>query len=352
MKKILLIEDHEDLRENTAEILSLSNYEVLKAEDGKEGLEMARKERPDLIICDIMMPVLDGYAVKNSLQKSPDLSDIPFIFLTALADKDDIRKGMRAGADDYLTKPFEGIELLKAVETCLSRKDRHQEALTRRPARDRAPSATGDTTADQPFDLTGKEIKEYRKKSLIYAEGQRPTNVFHILKGKVKTYIIHMDGKELITRIDGPGAFIGYTAMLEDVNYRDNAQVLEDAELILVPRQEFLQWMGSNGEIVRQFIRLLARNAAEKEEGLLNLAYNSLRKRVANGLLQVLDRFRTAGAGADAIDISRENLAHVIGSATESLTRTLSEFKEEKLIDIREGKIYLLNEGKLRNLVN
>lgn len=352
MKKILLIEDHEDLRENTAEILSLSNYAVLKAGNGREGLEMARTEKPDLIICDIMMPLLDGYAVRNSLQQDPDLSDIPFIFLTALGNKNDIRKGMRAGADDYLIKPFESIELLKAVETCLIKKDRHREAFAHKANNDQGALANMDATTIQPFDLTGREIKEYRKKTMVYAEGQRPTNVYHILKGKVKTYISHTDGKELITRIDGPGAFIGYTAMLEDVNYRDNAQVLEDAELILVPRQEFLQWMGSNGEIVRQFIRLLVRNAAEKEEGLLNLAYNSLRKRVANGLLQVLDKYRIADPAADAINISRENFAHVIGSATESLTRTLSEFKEEKLIDIREGKIFLLNEDKLKKLVN
>ncbi|MES1160866.1 MAG: response regulator, partial [Bacteroidota bacterium] len=239
MKKILLIEDHEDLRENTAEILSLSNYAVLKAENGKEGLEIARKEKPDLIICDIMMPVLDGYAVRNSLQQNPDLSDIPFIFLSALGDKTDIRKGMRAGADDYLTKPFEGVELLRAVETCLNKKDRYREAFTRKPDKDLGTFASVGVSTDQPFDFTDREIKEYRKKSMVYAEGQRPTNVYHILKGKVKTYIIHIDGKELITRIDGPGAFIGYTAMLEDINYRDNAQVLEDAELILVPRHEF-----------------------------------------------------------------------------------------------------------------
>lgn len=129
MKKILLIEDHEDLRENTAEILGLSNYQVLKAENGKVGLEKAVKEKPDLIVCDIMMPVLDGYEVMRSLQQDPDLSDIPFIFLTAQVDKNDIRKGMTAGADDYLTKPFDSIELLKAVEACLLKKQRRQNSI-------------------------------------------------------------------------------------------------------------------------------------------------------------------------------------------------------------------------------
>src|SRR5579885_2769730 len=117
MKKILLIEDNDEIRENTAEILELSNYKVFTASNGKIGLELAFEHRPDIIVCDIMMPVLDGYGVLMSLQKNSDTQNIPFIFLSAKAERNDIRHGMQLGADDYITKPFEGSELLSAIET-------------------------------------------------------------------------------------------------------------------------------------------------------------------------------------------------------------------------------------------
>src|SRR5690606_12250664 len=123
MKKILLIEDNQDIRENTAEILLLANYEVIEAENGKVGVEKAKKERPDLIICDIMMPELDGYGVLHMLSKNPETSAIPFIFLTAKSEKEDFRKGMNLGADDYLVKPFDDIELMDAIEMRLKKNE-------------------------------------------------------------------------------------------------------------------------------------------------------------------------------------------------------------------------------------
>uniref|UniRef100_UPI00262E27C2 response regulator transcription factor n=1 Tax=Hydrotalea sp. TaxID=2881279 RepID=UPI00262E27C2 len=115
-KKILLIEDNPDMRENTAEILQLANYIVKTAENGKEGVALAEEENFDLIICDIMMPVLDGYGVLHLLSKNKKTKAIPFIFLTAKVDRDDLRKGMELGADDYITKPFKISELIGAIE--------------------------------------------------------------------------------------------------------------------------------------------------------------------------------------------------------------------------------------------
>ena len=110
MKTILLIEDNKDVRENTAEILELANYKVLQAENGKIGVELAQQKIPDLIICDIMMPVLDGYGVIHLLNKSQQTAGIPFIFLTAKSERSDFRKGMEMGADDYISKPFDDID--------------------------------------------------------------------------------------------------------------------------------------------------------------------------------------------------------------------------------------------------
>ena len=120
-KKILLIEDNAEMRENTAEILQLAHYKVIAAMNGKEGVELAEKEEPDLIICDIMMPVLDGYGVLHMLSKNEKTASIPFIFLTAKAERTDFRKGMEMGADDYLPKPFEPRELLARIRSVLRR---------------------------------------------------------------------------------------------------------------------------------------------------------------------------------------------------------------------------------------
>ena len=121
MSHILLIEDNREVRENTAEILELAGYTVTTASDGKKGIESVQKSRPALIICDIMMPVLDGYGVLHLLGKNPETSTIPFIFLTAKTERGDFRKGMEMGADDYITKPFDKLELLNAIESRLKK---------------------------------------------------------------------------------------------------------------------------------------------------------------------------------------------------------------------------------------
>src|SRR5213075_708527 len=100
-------------------------YEPIAAENGRLGVEMARRERPDLILCDVMMPELDGYGVLRALQADASLAQIPFIFLTAKGEKDDLRSGMNLGADDYLTKPVANTELVRAIEARLRRAEQH-----------------------------------------------------------------------------------------------------------------------------------------------------------------------------------------------------------------------------------
>src|SRR5215213_3411705 len=120
-KTILVIDDNTDIRENTSEILDLAGYKTHTAENGKQGVELALKEKPAVIVCDIMMPELDGYGVLHLLRKNPETQHIPFIFLTAKTERSDFRKGMEMGADDYITKPFDDIELLNAVEIRLKK---------------------------------------------------------------------------------------------------------------------------------------------------------------------------------------------------------------------------------------
>lgn len=352
-KKILIIEDNKEIRENIVEILELSNFQVLSASNGKMGVEKALKVIPDLIICDIIMPELDGYGVLHSLQKHPQTAVIPFIFLTAKSEKADFRKGMGLGADDYLCKPFEDIELLNAIDTRLKKSEITTQQLKLNQPQQEQGMILEHSPGKVAMSLTSenREVNKYRKKHTLYSQGQRPMVVYFILSGKVKVFRVHEDGKELITDIHGPGDFVGFAPILEESYYSDEAEILEDAELMIIPKQEFLTLINSDNQIAAQFIKLLARNVEEKEQKLLTLAYTSLRKRVARGLLDLADKFKPSQSELPLIDISRENLAHTIGTATESLIRTLSDFKSEKLIDIKEGKILILQEKKLQSLL-
>lgn len=120
-QKILIIEDNPEMSENVSELLNLAGYEVETANNGRHGLELARKTHPDLILCDVMMPELDGYGVLHAIEKLPELAGIPFIFVTAKTEKDDFRKGMNLGVDDYLTKPFDGDDLLNMISLRLKK---------------------------------------------------------------------------------------------------------------------------------------------------------------------------------------------------------------------------------------
>jgi len=351
MSKILLIEDNPEVRENTAEILELARYQVVTAENGKTGVEAAMTEKPDLIICDIMMPVLDGYGVLHMLSKNQDTSAIPFIFLTAKSERSDYRKGMELGADDYITKPFDETQLLNAIEIRLKKLEQLRQNFTQDVSGVNAFFDSASSLVNGRITDKAREVQKYRKKSILFQEGHRPLFLYFLVSGKVKTYRSNEDGKELITHIHTAGDFIGYTPILEETSYRDSAEILEDAELMLIPRDEFIKLVSSDNQVARQFIRLLTRNVVGHEEKLINLAYNSVRKRVANGLLEVLQKFRATGTDNPPINISREDLAQVVGTATESLIRTLSEFKSDKLIDIQGGKITILQEAKLKNLI-
>lgn len=351
MKKILVIDDNNDIRENTAEILELAGYSAVTAENGKRGVELAVKERPDLIVCDIMMPDLDGYGVLHLLKKNPDTENIPFIYLTAKTERGDFRKGMEMGADDYITKPFDDLELLRAIEIRLRKMDilHSQFSTGEKGANEFLKELEGSGLIK--MDLENYDVEQYSRKQVLYNEGKRPKFLYYIKTGKVKTFRIHEDGKEYITNLYSVGDYLGYIALLEGTVYEETAEILEDAEIVAINKEDFLQAVYNDMTIAGKFIKLITNNVREKEERLLHLAYDSLRKRVAKALVDIAQKFNAETADIKQIDISREDIAQYVGTATESLIRTLSDFKSEKLIEIKEGKIRIINLEKLKNLL-
>jgi DNA-binding response OmpR family regulator len=349
MKKILLIEDNEDICSNTAEILELSNYKVITAENGKIGVEKALLEKPDLIICDIMMPVLDGYGVLHAVHKNEGIKNTPFIFLTAKTERSEFRKGMELGADDYITKPFTGTELLNAID---GRLKKHDLLLVQAADRTEQLIKSSFSTDALKIFIEGRNTNTYKKKQTIYSEGNHPNRLYYILHGKVKVFKTNEEGKELVVDLYTTGDFLGYVAMLEGTIYKDTAQALEETEIAVIPKEDFEDLIHNDKSVAERFIRILAGNVSEKESQLIGLAYNSLRKKVAEALLLLLKKYPEKRADEFTIDINREILATIAGTATESLIRTLTDFKSEKIIDIQNGSIVILNQAKLEHLVN
>lgn len=265
MKKILLIEDNDDVRCNTAEILELSNYRVVQAGNGKAGIEKAIQEKPDLIICDIMMPVLDGYGVLQAIHKNENIKNTPFIFLTARAERTDLRKGMDLGADDYLTKPFTGTELLNAVDSRLRKFDSVKEvfASDMEGIKQLAVGAGSKATLQSLSD--NRPVNRYKKKQIIYSVGNHPNRIYYVFTGKVKTYKTNDDGKEFVTNLYSPGEFFGYVPLLEGTTYKDTAQALEETELAIIPREEFDELMHNSPGVSGKLIQLLVQNITKKK---------------------------------------------------------------------------------------
>lgn len=351
MSTVLVIEDNQEMAENISAILKLAHYNVLTALDGRAGVDMAQKHHPDLILCDIMMPELDGYAVLHILSKDPEVSNVPFIFLTAKADKTDFRMGMNLGADDYITKPFDGFDLLKVVEMRLKKNELLKSTYK------------NDLADVNLFFNKAKELKEFQKlsenrhtrscqkKEFLFMEGQTLNDLYFISKGNVKTYKVNDEGKELITGIHGEGDFLGYVPLLEDLPSNESAVTLTDAEVTMIPKQDFVTLLYSSKDVARKFIKLLSNNLAEAEARLLDLAYQSVRQRVAGALLKLSGQLGTPDKH-EAITIARKDISNIVGTATESLNRTLADFKEEGLIELGSDGIMILDKPKLNKLAH
>lgn len=354
MKKILIIEDNKDVRENTADILELANYKTATAADGKVGVEKAIQFHPDIIICDIMMPELDGYGVLEILGKNRETASTPFIFLTAKSEKADMRKGMNLGADDYLTKPFEEHELLDAIECRLKKNDFLRKEFSKSIEGINQFFEDASEFLNLEHISKGYRHKEYQKKDFIFMEGDAAHTLFFVQSGVIKTCKSTESGKEFITGIHKAGGFMGQLSLLNpNGTYLETATVLQDAEVFGIPKADFTYLLYGNRDVSQKFIGIISNNFIEVQEQLVDMAYASVRQRVAKALLSLHDKGIIKDTGNEGIDIPREDFAGIIGTATETAIRTLSEFREEGLITLGSSRrIVLLNKDELQHVAD
>ena len=348
MKTVLLIEDDTVLRENTAELLELSKYNVITASNGKTGVKRAKKHQPDIIICDIMMPELDGYSALRMLSKSKLTKYIPFIFLSAKTEHSDVRKGMDLGADDYITKPFSEEELISAIESRLAK------AAILKDLRNNQYNTFQDddeikTLNDLKnfFDDYGTEFN-FKNEDVIYHEGDHSNYIYLVNRGTVKCYQINELGKELVTALYKEDDLFGYNSFTKVTPHKETARAIADTKLVGISIEEFKIILNQNHKVVIELIELLANNLTLVKEELLQMAYSSVNKKTAATILKFAEKINRKPH--DSIKIYRNDLASVGGIAPETLIRALNMFKKQVIIKADGRNIKVIDIESLKRI--
>ena len=349
MIKVLIIEDNNDIRDNIVEILGLAGYDVSQANNGKAGVEIAQKLLPDIILCDIMMPELDGYGVLYVHHKNPETNNIPFIFITAKSERFDLRKGMEMGADDFLTKPFDDMELLNAIESRLKKKGRQQDFYSKSLERLDNLVSKNEGLAELKKIIEDRKNRFFKKNQIVHYEVDRAIGVYLIISGKIKTVKMNEDGRELMTGMYQGEDFFGVNSILSDEMYTDTATAIEDCQLCFFPKEQLEELLRIYPDVADKFIKLLSNEIRNKETHLLQLAYQSVRKRIAEAILRL---FRHNPVEGESVSISREDLAAMTGTASETVSRTLTDFKNEGLIEKTGSHLKILDFNKISKMKN
>ncbi len=344
-KKILLIEDDQTVRETTEEILELSGYEVYTAKNGKEGVDKAKKLTPNLIVCDVMMPEMDGYQVLENLAKDENTFEIPFIFLSAKTDHKDIRKGMDLGADDYLTKPFEEEDLISAIESRIAK----MAIIQQKRNTSKLPMESHSMNLENfKEELRRFPEKQFAAGEVVYEPGDTANQFYLVKRGVIKTHKTDGQGKELITALFKMDDFFGNLVFNESVNHKEYATALEDSILHVIPKIELKKLLQNNHQILFEIIKVLGDHLDESKDQLLDMAYSSVQRKTAQTILLFTERLKKNKLRQ--IRISRSDLAAVAGIASESLIRTLSKFKKQGIVEIEGRNIKVLDFDALEEI--
>jgi len=341
MNCIVVIEDQFEVRDNLAEILELSGYKVYQAADGATGVTAVQTHLPDLILCDVMMPRLDGYGVLKILRADPATRHIPFVFLTAKSENVDVRKGMGLGADDYLIKPFDDVDLLETIRLRIDRMNLRSSQLS------------DDTRSDRHF-FDEKKARErlhslfadgeewhYKSGDTLYREQTACHWIYRVQSGRVKSIRQNSIGKSLLSVISTKGHLVGYVPALSTEIHHDTAKCMEDTTVRVIPIRALQDLLLNDAEASMLLLRDMAQHIDECQNRVLDMAYSSVRRKVATAILSVIPD------PSDSTTITREDLSQIAGVAKETLIRTLSDFKSTGIISTADDIVKVLNRKAL-----
>jgi CRP/FNR family transcriptional regulator, polysaccharide utilization system transcription regulator len=343
---VLVIHDATGLRQNIVELLTLSGYNTLAAVNGKKGLEVLAKHEPDLILCAVTMPELDGYGVLRALQNIPGMINVPFIFWGSKTESKDLRKGMNLGADDYLVKPLDE-DLLEVISMRLKKREQIKQQFEREHKRkDDIPyekDNLGSLFSSSPF----KVAKKVKAKQAIYMEGDPVNFVFYLAKGKVKTFTGSEDGKEIITRLYREGDIFGYISLFEEFR-KESCTAIVQSELIILPRIVFLEILESSNDVALKLIKTLSDNLLETGDRMTKLAYGSSSQKIADALMFYARIYQDH---PDDFPFDRRDISTLAGVAKESVSRKIFYFSSKGLIKANplNGNIKILDSKKLES---
>ena len=342
MSYILVIEDHSDVRENTVDLLRLAGHDARGAATGTEGVRMAIEALPSLILCDVMMPELDGYGVLKILGERDDTRGVPFVFVTAKGEQDNLRRGMNLGADDYITRPFYKDELLQVVEV----------RLRKRAVQGAGGEAAGHTwsgflsaaAAERGLDelLRDAPVRTYRRGEAMYRRGEVVRDLCYIDCGYAKVQRTTDFGKTLILGVVAPASLFGYPELVADRSYEHEAVALTPMTVRAVPAERLRERLASDANVANLLLTRLADQLLRADARTLAQSYLSVRKRCADTLLRAATLF-----GGDSWPMNREELSQWAGTAKETFIRNLTEFREAGYLETTPRAIRVLDVGAL-----
>lgn len=347
-KLILIIEDDNILRENTKELLELSQFRVITAENGRKGIEKALQFFPDLILCDITMPVMDGYGVLENLSKNGRTKNIPFLFISAKTDFSEIRRGMNLGADDYIIKPYKESDLVNAINKRIYKFKSIKESSGKKSV---SFNHSLRVTSLQDFKNLIRSKGEqftFKKRTTIFQEKENANFVFLIEQGLVKTVKMDDDGKELITHLYRQDDIFGLNSFNSFSQYDETAVAMEDGFGFRFSSKSFREIVTNNLELVLEIAEILSENLTDLKEHLLEMAYGSVLKKTTQIILNFA--MGTKDGSQNVINITRNEMAHVAGISPESFIRSLSHLRKRKMIEIEGKNIKILNFEELKRI--
>ncbi len=346
MAKVLVIEDNTELRENVVEILALAGYESMGASSGKIGINIAVSQQVDIILCDVMMPDLDGYGVLKILSERDDTRGIPFIFLTAKGEQEDLRRGMNLGADDYVTKPFYKDELLRVLEVRL-RKNTSRKAQAKLPSFSNWTGFLSEAALHAAMDTLLQEStsRSYRRGEAVYRQGEQVRDMFLLRRGFAKHQNTTDFGKTLIVFVFKAGDLFGYPELIANRAYEHDTIALTDLEVDFIPAHNVRERLASDPNIADLLLGYLAFGLLDADERMMNQSYLSVRKRCASTLLRAEKVF-----GKHAWPMSREELSQWAGTAKETFIRNLTDFRDSGLVTITNNQIEVVDREGLADI--